>query len=227
MTMSLPKRVIVEYDDGNRKEASFADLSDEGRLELARLGLCPVPPPVAETDHYLLLRWKDGWNEVIGLEKAGTELLRYYCLERVERLGRLSVEVRDDYPMLHIINRLPGEVERILLLGPGEAKIYPMEEKATVKEGGKTERILYDKKRPIFNARPTVDGGAWIKELTEALRVEIKRKGLSAAGILSAPESEKPALYREFAQALGLRATYRQADAYGFVQALVKNISKS
>jgi hypothetical protein len=225
--MSLPKRVIVEYDDGNRKEASFADLSHQGRLELAKLGVCPVPPAVAGTKYYLLLHWKDGWNEVIGMEKAGADLLRYYSLERVEHVGRLSVEVRDDYPMLHLINRLPSKVERILLFGPGETKMYLMEEKVTVKEGGKTEHIMYDKKRPAFSAEPAEKANAWIAKLTETLRGELRRKGLSSIGILSTEDSKKLDLYREFAQALGLRAAYRQADVYGFVQALVKNISAS
>jgi hypothetical protein len=225
--MSLPKRVIVEYDDGNRKEAVFADLSDQGRLELSKLGVCPVPPKVAKTKHYLLLRWKDGWNEVIGMEKAGAELLRYYSLERVEHVGRLSVDVQDDYPMLHLISRAPNKLERILLLGPDDAKMYLLEEKATVKEGGKTEHIMYDKKRPAFSAEPAEKADAWITELTEALRGELKRKGLSAMEILSAEDSKKLDLYREFAHGLGLRATHRQADVYGFVQALVKNIPAS
>jgi hypothetical protein len=225
--MNLPKRVILEYDNGNRKEAAFADLSDQGRLELAKLGVCPVPAAVAETKHYLLLRWKDGWIEVIGMEKAGAELLRYYSLERLEHVGRLSVDVRDDYPMLHVINRAPDKLERILLVGSDKAKMYLLEEKVTVKEGGKTEHIMYDKKRPAFSAEPAEKADAWITELTEALRGELKRKGLSAIEILSTEDSKKLDIYREFAHALGLRATHRQADVHGFVQALVKNISAS
>ncbi len=225
--MSLPRRVIVEYDDGNRKEAAFADLSHQGRLELAKLGVCPVPPTVAETEHYLLLRWKDGWHEVIGMEKAGTELLRYYSLERVEQVGRLSVEVPEDYPMLHLVNRLPSKLERILLLGPGETKMYLMDEKVTVKEGGKTEHIMYDKKRSPFSAEPAEKASAWITELTGALQGQLREKGISTTEILSMEDSKKLNLYREFAQALGLRATYQEADVYGFVQALVKNISAS
>jgi hypothetical protein len=177
--------------------------------------------------HYLLLRWKDGWNEVIGMEKAGAELLRYYTLERVEQVGRLSVDVPDDYPILHLINRLPSNLERILLLGEAGGKMYVLDEKVTVKEGGKTEHIMYDRKRPPFSAEPPKRADAWITELTEALGTELERKGLSAVDILSTEDSTKLGLYREFAQALGLRATYKQADVYGFVQALVKNIAAS
>jgi hypothetical protein len=223
--MGIPKRVIVEYDDGNRKEAAFADLTHQGRLELAKLDLCPLPAGAAETGHFLLLRWKDGWNEVIGMEKPGAELLRYYTIERVEQVGRLSVEVPDDYPMLHLINRLPGKVERILLLGPDEAKAYLMEEKVTVREGGKTEHIMYDRKRPLFSAEPADKADAWIAELVGGIQGRFRDKGLSAADVLSMEDSGKLDLYRELAQALGLRATYRQADVYGFVQALVKNMS--
>jgi hypothetical protein len=225
--MSIPKRVIVEYDDGTREEAAFSDLSHQGRLELAKLGVCAVPPTVAETKHYLLLRWKDGWNEVIGMEKPGTELLRYYSLERVEQVGRLSVDVRDDYPMLYLINRLPSKLERILLLGEAGARMYLLDEKVTVKEGGKTEHVMYDKKRPAFSAGPAQKADAWMTELTEALREQLRSKGLSAMEILLMEDSKKLDLYRELARALGLRATYRQADVYGFVHGLVKNISAS
>ena len=225
--MSIPKRVIVEYDDGTRKEAAFSDLSHQGRLELAKLGVCPVPPTVAETKHYLLLRWKDGWNEVIGMEKPGAELLRYYSLERVEHVGRLSVDVREDYHMLSLINRLTSKLERILLLGEAGARMYVLDEKVTVKEGGKTEHIMYDKKRSPFSAEPAEKASAWITELTGALQGQLREKGLSTTGILSMEDSKKLNLYREFAQALGLRATYQEADVYGFVQALVKNISAS
>jgi hypothetical protein len=225
--MSIPKRVIVEYDDGTREEAAFSDLSHQGRLELAKLGVCPVPPTVAETKHYLLLRWKDGWNEVIGMEKPGAELLRYYSLERVEHVGRLSVDVRDDYPMLYLINRLPSKLERILLLGEAGARMYVLDEKVTVKEGGKTEHMMYDKTRSAFNAEPAEKADAWITELTEALQEELRSKGLSAKEILLMEDSKKLNLFRELAQALGLRATYRQADVYGFVHGLVKNISAS
>jgi hypothetical protein len=225
--MNLPKRVIVEYDDGNRKEAAFANLSDQGRLELAKLGVCSVPATVGQMKHHLLLRWKDGWNEVIGMDKAGAELLRYYSLERLEHVGRLSVDVGDGYPMMHLINRAPNKLERILLVGPDEAKMYLLEEKVTVKEGGKTEHIMYDKKRPGFSAEPAEKADAWIDEMTDALRGELKRKGLSAKEILSTEDSKKLDLYRELARGLGLRATHKQADVYGFVQALVKNISAS
>jgi hypothetical protein len=225
--MGTPKRVIVEYDDGTRKEAAFSDLSQQGRLELAKLGVCPVPPAVAETKQYLLLRWKDGWNEVIGMEKPGAELLRYYSIERVEHLGRLSVDVQDDYPMLYLINRLPTKLERILLLGEAGAKMYVLDEKVAVKEGGKTEHIMYDKKRPAFSAEPTEKADAWMTELTEALREELRSKGLSAMEFLLVEDSKRLDLYRELAQALGLRATYRQADVYGFIHGLVKNISAS
>jgi hypothetical protein len=102
-----------------------------------------------------------------------------------------------------------------------------MQEKVTVKEGGKIEHIMYDKKRTAFSVLTAKKGEAWIAELTDALRVELNRKGRSASEVLSAEANQQLGLYRELSQALGLRATYRQADVYGFVQALVRELAAS
>src|SRR5665647_1395196 len=108
--MSQPKRLLVAYEDGSTKEADFAEIDGQLRLKLAQLGLCPPPDRVGASKHYLLIRWRDGWQEVFGIETESAELLRYYVIQRIEDRGRLSIDVGADYPELLIVERTPRDV---------------------------------------------------------------------------------------------------------------------
>jgi hypothetical protein len=224
--MNAPKKIIVEYEDGTRQEAAFDKLSSTGWTELSALGLCQAAAPKAGTQ-YLLLEWKDGWKEVKAVGGHVLELLRYYTIERVEEIGRLSMEVADGNPELMMVKRLPGRLERIIFVGANGPQAYALEEKAMVKEGGKTERYFYDKTRPNFKMDEPAAASARYAAFLDALRGALEKKGISIPGLLAMSEGERLPLYRELAQSLGLRGVERQQDVYGFLTIALEKLGSN
>ena len=224
--MNAPKNIFVEYEDGTRRGASFDRLSSTGRMELSALGLCEAAAPDTGT-HYLLLEWKDGWKEVVAVGEKATELLRYYTIERVEEIGRLSMEVADGNPELLMIKRLPARLERIIFVGGDGPQAYALEEKATVKEGGKTEHYLYDKKRPDFKMEESTAASARYAAFLDALRGALEKKGMAVSGLLAMSEGDRIPLYKELARTLGLRGTERQQDVYGFLTVALERLGSN
>lgn len=223
--MNLPKRVVVEYEDGTRLEAPFSRLSRQGQIELSAVGLCEAPIPEAP-ESYLLLQWKDGWKEVVAADSRAVELLRYYTIERVEEVGRLSMEVADANPQLLLIRRLPGLVDSILFVGKDGPKAYALAERVTVKEGGKVEHIFYDKKKPDFSMEEASAASARYTEVLHALEKELQKNGVSVSSALAKEGEEQVALYKELARALGLRGTQRQQDVYGFLRLALEKLER-
>jgi hypothetical protein len=224
--MNAPKKIVVEYEDGTRQEAAFDRLSGTGRAELSALGLCEAAAPDTGT-HYLLLEWKDGWKEVKAMAGHVLELLRYYTIERVEEIGRLSMEKADGNPELLIIKRLPARLERIIFVGANGPQAYALEEKATVKEGGKTERYFYDKKRPNFKMEEPAAASALYAAFLDALRGAMEKKGIAVSWLLAMGERDRLPHYRELAQALGLRGVERQQDVYGFLAVALEKLGSN
>jgi hypothetical protein len=226
--MTLPRRLIVEYEDGSTKGIEFNQLDRSTRSELSRWGLCPqsseIPEPLS---HYLLLRWKNGWQEVIGVDKNPVDLLRYYILERVEEVGRMALDFKGEYPLLLTVKRLPKELDRLMIVRSGNAKVYRLEPKAKKEEGDKIEHVEYDKAERHFQPEPDERANAWWAEIMETLRKELSRKGLSTKRLLDGDPSGRVKEYKELARNLGLRATERQEDVYGFIQLMVENIDLS
>lgn len=226
--MSVPKRLIIEYEDGSQKGIEFQQLSKSACLELSGKGLCPPPPEIPESlPHYLLLRWKNGWQEVLGIDNTPVELLRYYVLERVEAVGRLSLEVKGDYPVLFSIKRLPKELERIMVLGKEETKGYSLVPKIRKEEGDKIEHVEFDKSESDFQSEPHQAGKSWYEEMLNSLRTELEKRGLTAEEILTREPAQRIREYRELARALNIRATEKQEDLYGFIQLMLENLLTS
>jgi hypothetical protein len=224
--MSVPKKLIVEYEDGTRREAAFGRLSSAGQAELSALGLCEAEAPDSGKN-YLLLEWKDGWKEVKAVGGRALEMLRYYTIERVEEIGRLSMEVADGNPELLLIRRLPGRLERILFVSGDGPQAYPLEGKATVKEGGKTERYFYDKKRPEFKMEAQAAASARYAAFLDSLRGAVEKKGTSVSGLLTMSEGERLPIYKDLARTLGLRGAERQQDVYGFLTVALEKLRRS
>jgi hypothetical protein len=223
--MSGPKSVVVEYDDSTRREISFNQVGRQAQLELASLGLCNAPC-AEKPKAYLLLQWKDGWKEIVAVDERATELLRYYTIERVEEIGRISLETGSCGPELLLIKRLPGDIESILLVGNEELKAYGLQEKVTIKEGGKVEHVFYDKKRPNFCEHDAVTASAWYAVILDSIEKELQSKGVSATSVLVKGEDERLAFYKELVDVLGLKGTERQQDVHGFLQAALQKIGR-
>lgn len=227
--MSLPLKLVVEYDDGSTREADYARVDGETRYRLAGLGLTPAGGHVGRSRHYILLRWKDGWQEVTGIDEASVDLLRYYVIERIEDRGRLSLETGGDYPQLLVIERTPRDVIDAVIVGDGGIKSYALDTsverwEGIFEAGGKREYVKFDKTDAKY-PHETNDGGEALAPILEALRRELDGKGLDAKGLLAMKEPERVAEYKALASGAGIRGSYRQEDVYGFIESMITRLA--
>jgi len=116
--MANPRRLVIEYDDGSQKAISFREVDRQTQSELAKYGLCPHPDGVRHSKYYVLLKWQDQWQEVLGMDSEIAELLRYYVIERIEYSGRLALEIGGDFPGVECftIGRKPRELVSVLII---------------------------------------------------------------------------------------------------------------
>ncbi len=227
--MSLPVKLVVEYDDGSSRELAYADIDGETRLRLAQLGLSPVGDHVGSAKHYLLMQWKDGWQEVLGVEGAFADLLRYYVIERIEDRGRLSLETGGDYPELLIIERTPRDLQAALIVSDDAVKSYALDTaverwEGIFEAGGKREYVKFDKNSDKY---PHEVAGS--KEALEAILASLKaalaQKNLDAAGVLAMDESTRVTEYKVLASLANIRGSRRQEDVYGFIESMMTRIA--
>ncbi len=223
--MTVPKRLIIEFEDGSKKAIEFSQLARPIWLELSRLGLCLPPPPISESSkNYLLLRWKNGWQEVMSVDKNSVDLLRYYILERTEEVGRIVLNTNEDYPILMTVNRLPKELDRLMIVGGGYTKGYHLEPSVKKEEGDKIEHVEYDKAERYFQPQPESQGEVWFTEVIETLKNELSQKGLSAEKLLNEDPIHRLRKYKDLAKGLCLRATEKQEDVYGLIQLIIEKM---
>ncbi len=147
--MSAPTKLVVEYDDGSTRGVDFSRVGEAARRELAQLGLSPAGGPIGCSKHYLVMQWKDGWQEVVGVDKASVELLRYYVIERIEERGRLSLETGDEYPELYLVERTPRDLTGALIVGQDGLRAYILDTsverwEGIFEAGGKREYVKFD-----------------------------------------------------------------------------------
>jgi hypothetical protein len=226
--MSQPKRLVVAYEDGSTKEVAFNKVGGQMRLGLAQLGLVPASAGVGTAKHYLLLRWRDGWQEVLGVDAETADLLRYYVIQRIEDRGRLSLEVGGEYPELCIIERTPRDVVEAVLLGEEGVRSYELEIEVERWEGifeagGKKEFVKYDKTSAACPHAPREKGDA-LNGVLDSFRSELAKSGRTPQTVLAMEEPLRVAEYKELAAAAGLRGFERQEDVYGFVESLLKKM---
>ena len=223
--MSMPKRIIIEYEDGSTKGVEFSKLSRQGWLELSKLRLCHPPSVIPEpSKNYILFRWKDGWKEVVGLDRRDVELLRYYTIERTEEVGRMALEVAEEYPVLLLIKRLPKEIKNVLIVGSIGLKMYALEEKTKKREGGKVEHILYDSKDLNSIKEENSSADKWVAEIVDSLKAEFKNRGLTSENFLSTNEVKRVSVYNKISRTLGIRAMEKKEDVYGFMQLMIDSM---
>ncbi len=226
--MSQPKRLVVTYDDGSTKEVDFGKVAGGLWLELAGLGLVPASGGVGAAKQYLLLRWLDGWQEVLGLDAENAELLRYYVIHRIEDKGRLSLDVGGEYPELCIVERTPRDVVEAVILGDDGIKSYALDTETERWEGifeagGKKEFVKYDKTSTAYPHTPSEETGA-LGEILASLRSELANKGQTPQSVLAMDETLRVAEYKGLAAAAGLCGSRRQEDVYGLVESLLKKM---
>lgn len=227
--MSAPVRLHVEYEDGSTREIDFGRIDKQTVVQLAKLGLCPVPEAVASSKHYMILRWNDGWQEVVGLDHDTAELLRFYVITRVEDRARLSVDVGEYWPDLFIIERTPRELKDLLIVGNGSTRVCGLAAElerweGTFEAGGKKEYVKYDMANPRA-PKELREAPDELSKLVDAVRKELADRAFLPQALLTMDLDKRIETYRALAKALGLRAMKRQEDVYGLVEFLVGQAS--
>lgn len=227
--MSLPVKLVVEYDDGSSRELSYAAIDGETRLRLAQLGLSPAGDHVGSAKHYLLMQWKDGWQEVLGVEAPFADLLRYYVIERIEDRGRLSLETGGDYPELLIIERTPRDLQAALIVSDDAVKSYALDTaverwEGIFEAGGKREYVKFDKTSDKYPHEAAENKEA-LEAILASLKAALTQKNLDAAGVLAMDESTRVTEYKALASLANIRGSRRQEDVYGFIESMMTRIA--
>ena len=225
--MKEPKQLTIEYEDGSVKTIPFSQLDRSIWRELSRRGLCSSPSGAEPSKSYLLLHWKNGWQEVVGVDQDSVDLLRYYILERVEETGRVVLQAGADYPLLLTVKRLPKELESLAIVGSEPAKVYEVEPKKKKEEGDKIEHVEFDRAERHFQPHSKQTGQDAVQEMPRLLAAEITKKNLSPQKLLNLEPGQKVAMFRELAKAMGIRAMEKQEDLYGFLQLMVGKLAVS
>ena len=224
--MSRPKRLIVEYEDGSTKEVDFSQLSRHNWLELSKLGLCPPPSVMPQpSKNYLLLRWQDGWQEVLGVDESSVELLRYYVLERVEEVGRMALQAEGNYPTLLMIRRKPKELDSLAIVGSGDTTAYSFKLRVRKEEGGKIEHVEYDKAERHLQHEPDKNAETRVERMLDSLKDELSKKGLTAEKLLAMDQAQRLGEYKELARTMSIRAAEKRDDVYGFIQLMTEKLA--
>ena len=226
--MSQPKRLVVTYEDGSTKEVDFGRVDSRLWLGLAELGLVPPSVSVGAAKQYLLLRWSDGWQEVLGVDAEAADLLRYYVIQRIEDRGRLALDAGGEYPELCIVERTPRDVVEAVIIGADGAKTYALDSETERWEGifeagGKKEFVKYDKTSTVYPHAPSEGTGA-LSGILDSLSTELANKGQTPQSVLAMDEPQRVAEYKGLAAAAGLCGCRRQEDVYGLVESLLKKI---
>ena len=217
--MSRPKRFIIEYEDGVKEEILFSRL----RRPLFQEGASRIveSPEQSETcvprNKYILLRWKDGWQEVVGADKDRLDLKRYYVLERKEKVGRMTFEAEDDYPYLLRIDRLPKDLDSILIVGGDQGKVYDFRSSEEVQE---LDFIDFDKAERHFKIDSN-EAERSLKVFLDTMQTELDRLGLGADEILAMDNEKQRRICSELSTILGIYAKESQEDVLGFLKLML------
>jgi hypothetical protein len=154
---------------------------------------------------YVLITWKDGYQEVGSADEATTGILRYYVIERVEKSGRLSFQSAADCPGLKIIGRKPDEIESIVLTEDSQEKAFTLNLKEDKSEGGRTDHHY-----KIKEADDEV-----IDSLVDKVQKVAKDLGIS-------PKSAKEEDLEKIRKAVRLSCFETQSEVLGFIKWLLE-----
>ncbi len=223
--MSLPKRLIIEYEDGVKEEILFSRLRRPLFQDGAsRIIESPGPPGVCEQrSHYILLRWKDGWQEVVGADKDQLDLMRYYVLERNEKVGRMTFEAEEEYPYLLRIDRLPKDLDSMMIVGGDDSKVYDFRSSEEVQE---LDFIDFDKAERHFKIDSN-DAEHSLKDIVDLMKTEMNRRGFGADEILAMDSEDQRRIFKELSEAVGIYAMERQEDVLGFFKFMIGRLDSA
>jgi hypothetical protein len=163
---------------------------------------------------YVLMKWKDGWREVVAIDGDALDLDKYYVIERKEYFGRLVFKRPEgEYPGLIIIDRAPMEIEQVLLTdGDIERNLKQV---STYAEGDRLE----------YNFELQNNQGKGLKEeVTNSIKEVLTKGGISAKDLLSQPEAQRFKEIEKVAKDAGIVGGRSQSDLVGFIETLLEEM---
>ena len=206
MPQGRPHKIFIEFEDGSRYEALFESLPETLQIDLMRQPFTSKPSPEPEKEKFLILEWDDGWKEVIQVDKACEQINRYYVISRVEHVGRLSLNKKDDYPELIEIIRKPLNLKRISFADTFEVHLQRSD-----REGEKTDHFFSltkeEKERP---------------NLMDTFKITVEQEGIDLQALKSMLPDRPAEPYEKIKKALGIRAGVRRQDLEDFIAFLIK-----
>ncbi len=162
---------------------------------------------------YVLLKWKDGWQEVIAVEGDTVDFNKYYVIERVEHFGRLVLNrPQGQYPELIVIQRLPMEIERIALVdGDREGNL---KQTSTYREGTRLE----------YNYELQKGQGEFVADVINSIEKALADRGTSAKAVLAMSEPERSQKIGKVARAAHIVGGKSQADLIDFMEGVLRKL---
>jgi len=206
MPRSKPQKVVIEFDDGSKTEASFDALPSQLQWELLRQPFASQPSTDPEQEKFVLLEWDDGWREVMEVDAACSEINRYYVISRPEDVGRLSLNKEDDYPDLIEIVRKPRDLKRITFLDTFQLSLERSD-----REGKKIDHFF----------KLSKEGDAITEEM-EAFKRAAEEVGIDLQDLRSQDPGQLTEQYEKIRRKMGIKAAQRQQDVYDFIAFLAK-----
>jgi hypothetical protein len=165
---------------------------------------------------YVLMKWKDEWQEVMSIESDAVDFNRYYVIERVEHFGRLVINRPErEYPSVIAIDRAPMEIEKIILINGKDER--NLKQASIYREGSRLE-YHYDLQK---------GGGNFIEEIKNSINEVLSKKSISAREILSKPDFEKIKEIENIGRVINLVGSRKQEDVVGFIELLLGRMGET
>jgi len=162
---------------------------------------------------YALMKWKDGWQEVIRVESDATDFNRYYVIERKEYFGRLVINRPEgEYPDLIVIDRSPMEISEMVMVEGGDER--ELKQASTYQEGTRLE----------YHYELQKGEGKLLERIKEDIRQVLSSRGTSAKEILSKPVLEKTKEIENIGKAVHVVGGKKQEDLIGFIELLLETM---
>jgi hypothetical protein len=162
---------------------------------------------------YVLIQWKDGWQEVIGIEGDTVDFNKYYVIERLEQYGRLVFDrPKGEYPGLVVLDRAPLELEKVALVGAGTERV--MKQTSTYREGTRLE----------YNYELEKGSGDFYAEVISTVKKALADKGVAAKDVLAKSEPERSKELGELARAAKILGGKSQEDLIGFMEDVLRKL---
>jgi len=169
---------------------------------------------MSDKKKYVLMKWKDGWQEVVGIDGDAVGFNKYFVIERKEYFGRLVYNRSEgEYPGLIVTDRAPMEMEQVVMMGDGDEK--SLTQVSTYAEGDRVE----------YNYELGEGDGSLVEDVNGKVKDALSSRGTSAKEVLSKPDAERFKELEAIAKEARIVGGKSQEDVAGFIQMVLEKMS--